>query len=211
MSVKIRNAKPVDLRKIVDCYGRVGDSPTDPFSNVSRLRNLNRANLLVAEKHGQFAGFLYYFVHRKPWFDPNVDRYASVQELHVVPRFQGIGIGTALMRDALSKIRRRGIKVIYVDTDEDNNVALHLYRKLGFKDFRGTITLRFILNLEQRPSVPRHFSGVPRLGELSKVVGSARNCILSCQCTSGSANTVSVICLSNGRGLGMVSKRGNRS
>lgn len=142
MSVKIRRARSADFSKIVRLYGSVGDSPTDPFSNVSRLRKLNQTNLLIAEKGGDFAGFLYYVVHRRPWFDPNVERYAWIQELHVTPELHGMGIGTDLLNNALSRIRRRGISVVYVETGEENHVALHVYRKAGFKDSRKTITLK---------------------------------------------------------------------
>jgi ribosomal protein S18 acetylase RimI-like enzyme len=142
LSLKIRRAKSADFNKIVHLYGSVGDSPTDPFSNVGRLRKLNQTNLLIAEREGDFAGFLYYVVHRRPWFDLNVEQYAWIQELHVTPKFQGMGIGTALLNNALSRIRRRRISVVYVETGEENKIALHVYRKAGFKDLRKTITLK---------------------------------------------------------------------
>jgi ribosomal protein S18 acetylase RimI-like enzyme len=149
LSVKIRKVRPRDLPRIVDCYGRVGDSPTDPFSNVRRLGKLDHSNLLIAERDGQFAGFLYYFVHRKPWFDPSVRRYGFIQELHVLPEFRGLGVGTALLKNALSKMEGRRIRVVYVETGENNSAALHVYRKIGFEDFRRTIMLKRMLNLQK--------------------------------------------------------------
>lgn len=145
MSLKIRKARIRDLNKIVEYYGPVGDSPTDHFSSVQRLRQLDLEQLLVAEQDGQFAGFLYHFIHKKPWFDPNVDRYASIQELHVLSEFRNRGIATSLLKTALSEIRRKGIKTVYVDTGEDNEVALHIYRKEGFRDLRKDVKLKLTM------------------------------------------------------------------
>ena len=145
MSVYIRNATPKDLRKIVAMYGPVGDSPHDPFSSVRRLRKLNLETLLVAEWQGEFAGFTYYFIHRYPYFERAVHEYASIDELHVKRRFWNRGIGTNLLRAAIEAVSQKGVRVVYVDTDEDNYRALNVYRKAGFVDLRRSVKLRLVL------------------------------------------------------------------
>jgi len=154
MSLEIHRATMRDLTKVVGYYGPIGDSPLDPFSSVERLRKLDLKHLLVAEQHGTFAGFLYYFIHRRPWFDPNVDRYASIVELHVLPDHRGRGIGTRLLLEAFRKIKKEGVKVVYVDTGEDNTTALHVYRKAGFRKYRKTVKLKLILSSRSRPKTP---------------------------------------------------------
>ncbi len=142
MSLQIRKATLKDLHKIVAMYGPIGDSPHDPFASVRRLRRLNLDSLLVAEWLGDFAGFLYYFIHKQTYFERGIHDYASIDELHVKRRFMGRGIGFALLRTALEEISRKGVRVVYVDTDEDNYRALHVYRKAGFTDFRKQIKLK---------------------------------------------------------------------
>ena len=149
MTLRIRTAQSRDLPKIVDLYGSIGDSPLDPFASVSKLRELDLSHLRIAEEDGRFAGFLYYFIHRKPWFDKDVDAYATIMELHVRPEFMGKGIGSSLLRQALARIKSAHIKVVYIDTGDDNEVALHIYRKEGFKDFRKHIKLKLVLGSDR--------------------------------------------------------------
>jgi ribosomal protein S18 acetylase RimI-like enzyme len=145
MSLQIRKATLKDLHKIVAMYGHVGDSPHDPFASVRRLRRLNLDSLLIAESQGDFAGFLYYFIYKHPYFEPGVQDYASIDELHVKRRFWNRGIGSTLLHTALEEISEKGISTVYVDTDEDNYRALHVYRKIGFKDMRRSVKLKLVL------------------------------------------------------------------
>ncbi len=146
MPLLIRKAQHTDLPKIVELYGSIGDSPLDPFASVQKLRKLDSNHLLIAEEDGQFAGFLYYFIHRRPWFDAGIDAFATIIELHVQQDFMNRGIGTSLLQEALAHIRNAGITVVYVDTGEDNAVALHIYRKAGFRDFKKQIKLKLEKN-----------------------------------------------------------------
>ncbi len=116
MSLTIRKARHSDLPKIVDLFGSIGDSPLDPFADIRKLEKLDFNHLLTAEEDGHFAGFLYYFIHRKPWFDPEVDAYATIMELDVRPEFMGKGIGTRLLAAALARIRKAHLNIVYVDT-----------------------------------------------------------------------------------------------
>ena len=50
----------------------------------------------------------------------------------VLPQQRGRGIATGLLREALVKLRERGATAIWLQVDEDNEVARHLYRKAGF-------------------------------------------------------------------------------
>ncbi len=145
MSLQIRKATLKDLRKIVAMYGPIGDSPRDPFASVRRLRRLNLDSLIVAEWLGDFAGFIYYFIHKRPYFEPGVRDYASIDELHVKRRFWNRGIGSTLLRAAIDEISQKGISTVYVDTDEDNYRALHIYWKIGFKDLRKSVKLKLVL------------------------------------------------------------------
>lgn len=131
----IRVAFDTDLRSIVDHYGPGGgDSPWDPFASLERLQRIPLIGLLVAESGGSYAGFLYWYEGRKPWYAPSVDRYARISDLHVVPALQGKGIGRALLREALRRIGKAGIGTSLLETDTDNVAARRLYASEGFAE-----------------------------------------------------------------------------
>jgi ribosomal protein S18 acetylase RimI-like enzyme len=61
------------------------------------------------------------------------ERVGYVQRLAVHPRAQGSGLGLALLRDGLRWMRLRGARSAYVNTQDDNERALHLYERAGFR------------------------------------------------------------------------------
>jgi ribosomal protein S18 acetylase RimI-like enzyme len=60
-------------------------------------------------------------------------RQGYLQRLAVDPDHQGRGIGTHLVVDALTWMRRRGALRAVVNTQPDNDAAIALYRRLGFR------------------------------------------------------------------------------
>ncbi len=67
-----------------------------------------------------------------------------ISNLAVYPRFRGIGIGKVLMRKAEENARNIGSKRLVLETEENNIVAVGLYKKLGFE-----ITEKFQLKLSK--------------------------------------------------------------
>lgn len=56
-----------------------------------------------------------------------------IQRLSVSPAVHRQGIGTALLADALSWMRRAGVSRVFVNTHIDNEAALALYHRIGFR------------------------------------------------------------------------------
>ena len=56
-----------------------------------------------------------------------------LQRLAISPRQQGQGAGTALVIDGLTWMARWGATQAWVNTPQQNTVALHLYERLGFE------------------------------------------------------------------------------
>jgi len=132
-SLVIREATEADLASIVAHYAPGGsDSPWDPFADLQRVRAVLGPGLLVAEWEGIYAGFLFWYESRRPWYAPNVERYARISDLHIVPAAQGKGVGRTLLRDALSRIRSSSIDTVFLETDETNARARRLYEGEGF-------------------------------------------------------------------------------
>jgi [ribosomal protein S18]-alanine N-acetyltransferase len=131
--IVIRNATDEDLKSIVAHYGPGGgDSPWDPFADLERIRRIPLRGLLIAELEGAYVGFIFWYAARKPWYAPNVDRYARISDLHIIRAGQGRGVGRALLREALANIRSEGIVTVFLETDENNDRAQRLYESEGF-------------------------------------------------------------------------------
>ena len=61
------------------------------------------------------------------------DRTGYLQRLAVRPDFQGRGAGTSLTRDSLIWMQRRSLTRAVVNTHTDNEIALELYQRFGFR------------------------------------------------------------------------------
>lgn len=140
--VSVRSARIEDLAAVAQHYGATGTTPWDPFADPQRLAGIPLDGLLVAEKDGHYAGFLYWFEGHKPWFDKGADQYAQLEELHVRPEFQGWGVAQRLVDRFLQEVAGRGIPLLYVATDETNEAAAHVYERAGFHPFLRTIHYR---------------------------------------------------------------------
>lgn len=96
----------------------------------------------MAEVEGRYAGFLYWFVGEKPWFDIGVERYAHIVEVQVVEEYRRQGVGKRLLTYALEHVKESSIEAIYIDTTKDNLAARHLYESAGFRPLFRTIHYR---------------------------------------------------------------------
>ncbi|MGH3977835.1 MAG: mycothiol synthase [Pseudonocardiaceae bacterium] len=83
--------------------------------------------LLVTDGDGRLAGFHWTKVHPGP---PPV---GEVYVLAVDPAAQGDGLGPALVLAGLEHLRDRGLGEVLLYTESDNEAAVRMYRKLGFR------------------------------------------------------------------------------
>ncbi len=68
-------------------------------------------------------------------------RIGYLQRLAVHPSEQGAGLGRALVVDSLQWLRRRGGRLVMVNTQQTNARALDLYRRLGFRTEPSELTV----------------------------------------------------------------------
>lgn len=59
--------------------------------------------------------------------------FGSIQNVGVVPEARGLGLGAALVRQALAGFRRAGLRQAYLEVTAQNTSAVRLYRRLGFR------------------------------------------------------------------------------
>lgn len=83
--------------------------------------------IIIAELNGEPVGNV--------GLGPESGRCQHIAELgmFVRRRFWGKGVGTALMREAIERAKRLGIRKIVLDTTEGNERAIKLYKKFGFE------------------------------------------------------------------------------
>jgi GNAT superfamily N-acetyltransferase len=90
-------------------------------------RDAEKATVWVAELNGIVVGFLAYVLNLK-------DGTGEVQLLAVHPEYQNRGIGTALNKFVLEKMRESGMKMARVETggDPSHAPARRSYEKAGY-------------------------------------------------------------------------------
>lgn len=77
--------------------------------------------------HDKVVGFAMYGS-----FGPNKDTW--IDRIIIDKDYQGIGLGSEAMRQLIEIVSKRyGVRVIYLSIVEGNEVAAHLYNRLGFE------------------------------------------------------------------------------
>lgn len=141
----VRRATESDLPNIERQYGPL-DNVGDPFCDTNRIRKVRFDWLLVAEVDGNYAGFLYWHVARKPFFAPRVTRFAHIREVQVMKKFRRQGVGKKLTLSALQRLRELGIRDVFLATTETNDIARRLYESLRFKEYRRLVHYHLRIN-----------------------------------------------------------------
>jgi len=152
--IVIRKARREDCSKILDIgeeawskqgmsyrlkekFGIVGSrTPGQRIrETLSGLLQKNLNNTLVAEVNGNVAGFLIYS------FDDD-RKIGHIGYNAVSYSFRGKGIGTRLVREALSVFKERGMRyaMVFTDLDEAHAAARRVYEKCGFKPLVKHVT-----------------------------------------------------------------------
>lgn len=138
--VRLRRFRPGDLSRVL----QVDAEAFDEFWSLDRrtLRNVAESChsnvFLVAAKGDETLGYAVGGVN---------GRLAYLQRLGVHPSEQGKGVGEMLSSGMLCAFRALGAALVSVNTQEDNQRALSLYHKLGFKE---TGDRRYIMCRDRR-------------------------------------------------------------
>jgi GNAT superfamily N-acetyltransferase len=74
------------------------------------------------------------------WLDP-VNRVGLFEPVGTHPAFQRMGLGKAVMREGLRRMRAAGMTRAIVGTGADNAAAIALYRSIGFEDYVMSVHL----------------------------------------------------------------------
>ncbi len=103
----------------------------------------------VAEREGTIVGFALGTTISKP---RSAWKYAHLVWLGVRPDLQGSGIAEKLFTHFKEAILEEGVRIIFVDSEADNQAALAFFRKMGFTNPKEHIYLSLNLSDQRRRS-----------------------------------------------------------
>ena len=64
---------------------------------------------------------------------------AEIGNLAVDEKMRRQGIGRKIMEYAIDELKRKGIKRVFLEVEDTNDAAAHLYGKLGFRVYNGRL------------------------------------------------------------------------
>lgn len=109
-------------------------------------RDIDLGQLWVADADTNLAGVAAITTDQEPDYAQvgwDIDELAIVvHRLAVDPAFRGAGVATALMQKAEEVAAERGIAILRVDTNTQNETTQRLFPKLGYQ-LAGEISLQF--------------------------------------------------------------------
>ncbi|PJK08462.1 hypothetical protein CO608_08580 [Lysobacteraceae bacterium NML08-0793] len=135
--MSIRAAQPRDLAAVIaamqDFY-TLEKLPWDAARQETLLQNLlqtpEAGRLLIAEQNAQLAGYAVIGFCFSLEFS---GRFALLDELYVLPDFQGQGLSKALMQAAEQLAQENQCKAIRLEVSDDNPKARDIYLRAGYK------------------------------------------------------------------------------
>ncbi|WP_102262538.1 GNAT family N-acetyltransferase [Mesobacillus jeotgali] len=138
MNITIRNMQYVDTKQVQSIAKTTWNATYEGiiplevqnnflkanYSDESMIQRIERSIVYVAEVEGKVVGFANYSKVR----DGGKVELAAIY-LH--PEFQGKGIGTALIQQAVRDLK--GIIEIYINVEKDNKIGMNFYEAKGFE------------------------------------------------------------------------------
>ncbi|ATW25098.1 GNAT family N-acetyltransferase [Candidatus Formimonas warabiya] len=126
---KIRKASLFDEKEILNCanisyemyIGRLGKKPQPMLDNYASL--IAAGNVYVTEWNGQIVGILVLL---------DFEDYVLLDNVAVIPSYQGKGIGKSLIKYAENYAVERGVKEIRLYTNVKMVENISIYKKLGY-------------------------------------------------------------------------------
>jgi len=94
------------------------------YNDESMKRRIERSIVYIAEVEGKVVGFANYSTVR----DGGKVELAAI---YLYPEYQGKGIGTALIQQAVKELK--GIKEIYINVEKANKIGMNFYEAKGFE------------------------------------------------------------------------------
>ena len=133
----VRRAVATDQESVLELMRGYCQEVQTPLSDehllealVPLISNEQLGDLLVAEQGEELAGYL---VITWGWGIESGGAEALIDEMYVSPAYRNQGVGTLLMTEAQSRASAKDVKVIFLETEQNNPESRELYDRLGFE------------------------------------------------------------------------------
>jgi len=129
--VKVRPAVLEDVDGVVELLDEWFPCPEGGDRRETAVRAIedDRHEVLVAEVDGEVVGILEWTLLHEIHEGSDT---AIILSLYVAKSNRRMGVGEALVREAVRRARERGAEEVHVCAEKTNKPALNLYRKCGF-------------------------------------------------------------------------------
>ena len=98
------------------------------FSKIMANVTLGKEIRIVAEINGKVVGFVSIKI------DGNGFRHRGWLGILIRREFRNMGLGTKMLELAIKEAKERGLKLILLETSSLNKRAIHVFKKVGFKE-----------------------------------------------------------------------------
>ena len=125
------------LTKLIEDEKNYDSSLSDSFKVTNYFKNIikNTNNyLLCYEENNTIKGYIFL----KEIKDDNKNGYL-IDGLYVLKEYRNNKIASSLIEESFKILKEKKIDFIDINVLSDNLVAINLYRKFGFQDFRITM------------------------------------------------------------------------
>lgn len=135
--LKIRPATKADEQSILKLLRDYCDEVRTPLTDDHLLKGLvplleeNQHGVVLVAEVGEIIG---YSILTWGWGIESGGKEALIDEMFVVESQRDAGVGRALMEASIEYSRKNDVKVIFLETEENNPRARSLYQKLGFEE-----------------------------------------------------------------------------
>jgi ribosomal protein S18 acetylase RimI-like enzyme len=143
-SVVVRNLRPNDLDRVVDCDAKLTGRKRTGYFNVKLAQALADTGVkvsLAAEVDGAFAGFLLARVYYGEF--GSMEQSAVLDTIGVNPLFQGRRVGEALLAQLRQNLMALGIPALRTEVSWDAQKLLGFFHHAGFRP-----AARLVLDLD---------------------------------------------------------------
>jgi len=124
LKIKFRDATIKDLKEIQKIERLCFKYPYPTYYMRALLETL-ADTAIVAEIENEIIGYIFARVE--------IGNIGHIISIAVHPQWRKRGIGTALMLEAMSKLKSLGCSLVYLEVRISNYSAIKLYKKLGFR------------------------------------------------------------------------------
>ncbi|MFX1250628.1 MAG: GNAT family N-acetyltransferase [Promethearchaeota archaeon] len=153
-TVKIREAQKRDLdqlgqlwlmqrifhQKWDELYASIPSAKDKWKEGIEKALNIPTEKIFIAEDEtGKLLGYVAGGIY--PWPISPFQKYGSLNTIAVAENSRRQGIGKRLALELLSWFQREEIQHISIHVDYRNQVALQLYKSLGFREYQKRLML----------------------------------------------------------------------